>query len=303
MEHTGNDRNPQHSTTTMRRTLRREVPGTVGLLVDAQDFAAMAGYRTFTFDDHTVYLQQVDALLATLASQGLHTSVALFDPAEFEEFCTTTGLDPDRPQTRARFTAEVAAHGACVPYTGQPLDSLVAVLVNEAVRQATWDCASLLLADLGNCADCGQDIGREAFERASHALVGLLQGAGTGVHHLVCSVPAEEEQLLAVLHVEVGDSGIPELSDEEGAEFVTVLAAGIALESHGGVVLRTTRPGESDRVHGWRLDRGDLVALTSGEVFSAYCTDAETGEPVAPESGVDYCAGYPVMNSPDHPRH
>ncbi|MFD3518264.1 hypothetical protein [Streptomyces sp. NPDC058657] len=303
MEHTRNDRNPHRSNKTMRRTLRREVPGTVGLLVDEEDFAAMAGYRTFIFDDHTAYLQQVDALLAGLAAQGLHTSVALFDPEEFAEFCTATGLDPDRPQTRARFTAEVAAHGACVPYTGQPLALLLPVLINEAVRQATWDCASLLLTNLGNCAGCGQDIGREAFERASHALVDLLQGAGTGAHHLVCSVPAEEEQLLAVLQVDVDDSGVPELSEEEGAEFVTVLAAGIALEGHGGVVLRTTRTGEPDRVHGWRLDHGELVALTSGEVFSAYCTDAETGEPVAPESGVEYCAGYPVMTHRGRPHH
>ncbi|MFF0747296.1 hypothetical protein ACFYVL_43635 [Streptomyces sp. NPDC004111] len=303
MENARNHSSPHRSTRSMRRDLRREVPGTVGLLVDEEDFAAMAGYRTFTFDDHTVYLQQVDALLTALASEGLHTSVALFDPEEFAEFCTTTGLDPDRPETRARFTAEVAAHGACVPYTGQPLDSLVPLLVDEAVRKATWDCASLLLADLGNCAECGQDIGREAFERASHALVGLLQGAGPGAHHLVCSVPADEEQLLAVLHAAVDEHGVPELDEEEGAEFVTLLAAGMALERHGGVVLRTTRAGEPDRVHGWRLDHGDLAALTSGEVFNAYCTDAETGEPVAPESGVDYCAGYPVMNTPGSPHH
>ncbi|MEU8892797.1 hypothetical protein [Streptomyces sp. NPDC048442] len=298
MEHTRNDRKQNRTTKSMRRTLRREVPSTVGLLADAEDFAAMTRYRTFTFEDHPTYLQQVDALLKTLAAQGLHTSVALFDPEEFTEFCTAAGLDPDRPATRARFTAHTAAHGACVPYTGQPLDSLVPTLINEAVRQATWDCASLLLADLGSCAECGEDIGREAFERSSHLLVALLKGAGTGIHHLVCSVPAEVEQLLAVLHVEVAEDGIPELDDDEGAEFVTVLAAGVALESPGGIVLRTTRDGEPDRVHGWRLDRGRLAALTAGEVFSAYCTDAETGEPVSPEPGVEYCAGYTLDDTP-----
>ncbi|MFI5803849.1 hypothetical protein [Streptomyces sp. NPDC051561] len=298
MEHIGNDINRNHHTQAMRRTLRREVPSTVGLLVDEEDFAAMAGYRTFTFDDHTVYLQLVAELLTALASQGLHTTVALFDPEEFEEFCTSTGLDPDTPETRARFTAEVAARGACVPYAGQPLDTLVPTLINQAVRQATWDCATLLLADLGNCADCGKDIGREAFERASYLVVGLLQGAGPGLHHLVCSVTADDEQLLAVLHVEVSQDGLPELLDDDGAQFVTVLAAGLALNSPGGVVLRTTRNDEPDRVYGWRLDHGRLAALTEAEVFNAYCTDAETGEPVAPESGVDYCAGYPIVNDP-----
>ena len=72
-----------HTDTTMRRTLRREAPSTVGLLADAQDFAAMRHYRTFTFDDHTVYLQQVESLLKTLTAQGVHTTVALFDPEDF----------------------------------------------------------------------------------------------------------------------------------------------------------------------------------------------------------------------------
>lgn len=57
-------------------------------------------------------------------------------------------------------------------------------------------------------------------------------------------------------------------------------------------MLRTTSPGAQDRVHGWRLIRGGLVPLSAGEVFSAYCTDADTGEPVAPESHVEYCAGF-----------
>ncbi|MCX5202665.1 hypothetical protein OG897_14545 [Streptomyces sp. NBC_00237] len=305
MEHAKNQNRPTRSarsTTSTRRILRREVPSTVGLLTDAEDFEAMRAYRTFTFDDHKAYLRQVDHLLKTLSAEGIHTTVTLFDPEEFADFCTTTRLDPDRPETRARFTAHAAARGVCVPYTGEPLDRLIPVLVDEALRQATWDCATLLLADLGNCADCGEDIGREAFERSSHLLVALLKGAGRGTHHLVCSVPAESEQLLSVLHAEAGPDGIPELSDDEGAEFVTVLAAGIALESPGGVVLRTTRDGESDRVHGWRLDRGGLTALTEAEVFSAYCTDAMTGEPVSPEPGVDYCAGY-ALDDPHTNRH
>ena len=85
----------------MRRTLRREAPSTIGLLADEQDFAAMRRYRTFTFDDHTVYLQQVDGLLRTLAAQGMHTTVALFDPEEYAEFCAESGLDrrhPGQPQ-------------------------------------------------------------------------------------------------------------------------------------------------------------------------------------------------------------
>ncbi|MEU1351412.1 hypothetical protein [Streptomyces sp. NPDC005795] len=280
--------------TTMRRTLRREAPSTIGLLTDEQDFAAMRRYRTFTFDDHSVYLQQVEGLLRALAAQGMHTTVALFDPEEYAEFCAESGIAPDTPAGRSRFTAEVAACGATVAYTGQPLDTLIPLLVSRAVRQATWEYATMLLSGPGDCADCGQDIGRAAFDRASHLLLRTLEAAGPGTHHLVCSTPTENEQLLAALHTERDTTGPAHLDSAEGAEFVTVLAVGIALERHGGVVLRTSAPGTADRVHGWRLTGGSLVPLTAGEVFSAYCTDADTGDPVSPESGVEYCAGFDI---------
>src|SRR3954453_20670863 len=91
---------------TMRRVLRREIAGTIGLLTDDHDFRAMRRYRSFVFDDHTTYLQQVEALLKSREAQGSHTTLALFDPEEFAAFCADTGLDPEAPASRTRFTAE-----------------------------------------------------------------------------------------------------------------------------------------------------------------------------------------------------
>ncbi|MCX4727876.1 hypothetical protein OHB13_04390 [Streptomyces sp. NBC_00440] len=289
-----------HRTGSMRHALRREAPSTVGLLADEQDFAVMRRYRTFTFDDHTAYLQQVEGLLRALTAEEVHTTVALFDPEEYEEFCTAAGLDPDSADSRTRFTAGIAADGATVQYTGQPIDRLVPLLINAAVCRATLEYATMVLAEAGECADCGQDIGATSFDRASRALKSLLDGAGPGVHHLVCSIPAEDEPLLAVLHAERGEGPRTRLDRAEGMAFVTVLAAGMALESPGGIVIRTTVPGQDDTVRGWRLHRGRLQPLTAGEVFSAYCTDADTGDPVAPEPGVDYCAGYVIPEDDPH---
>ncbi|MFB7274968.1 hypothetical protein [Streptomyces sp. NPDC056244] len=283
---------PGPTARTMRRRLRREVPSTVGLLADEQDFTAMRQYGSFPFDDHAGYLRQIDGLLTSLASQGVHTTVGLFDPEEYAEYCADTGLDPDSPLSRSRFTAGIPATGAAVAFTGQPLDRLVPLLIGTAARKATWEYATTVLADLGECADCGQDIGRAAFDRASHTLVRLLEGAGPGTHHLVCSVPAAGEQLLAVLHADRPEGAPALLDSSEGAEFVSLLALGIALESPGGVVLRTTGPDAPDRLHGWRLQGDTLVPLTEAEVFNAYCTDADTGEPFPPEPGVEYRAGF-----------
>ncbi|MFD6291250.1 hypothetical protein [Streptomyces sp. NPDC060205] len=276
---------------TMRRVLRREVAGTIGLLTDEQDFTAMRRrYRTFAFDDHTSYLRQVEALLRTLASEGGHTTVALFDPEEYAEFCAEHALDPDTAASRTRFTAELATTGATVPYEGQTLDTLVPDLIDEAVRRATWEYATTLLARIGTCASCGEDIGRAAFQRASDLLVRILQASGPGARHLVCSVSTEPEALVAVLRTEDDQHGSPHLDEAEALEFTTVLALGIATRCAGGLVMRTTAPDATDQVYGWRLRGEELEPLTAGEVFDAYCTDVESGDLVSPESGVDYCA-------------
>ncbi|MFD4626286.1 hypothetical protein [Streptomyces sp. NPDC058475] len=277
----------QHQT--MRRVLRREIAGTIGLLTDEEDFAAMRRYRTFAFDDHTTYLQQVESLLKALAAQGSHTTVALFDPEEYAEYCAESGLEADAPASRTRFTAELAATGPTVPYDGQPLDELVPDLVDEAVRKATWEYATTLLARIGNCASCGEDIGRASFVRASRLLTRILDTAGRGDLHLVCSVSTAPEKLVAVLRADADPEGIKHLDESEALEFTTVLALGIATGSAGGLVMRTTAPDTTDRVYGWRLRGEDLEPLTAAEVFDAYCTDADSGDLVSPESGVDYC--------------
>jgi hypothetical protein len=274
----------------MRRVLRREIAGTVGLLTDEHDFSAMRRYSSFTFDDHTTYLQQMETVLKTRAAQGSHTTLALFDPEEFSEFCADTGLDPEAPATRSRFTAELAATGPTIPYDGRPLTALLPALVDEAVRQATWEYASTLLTRLGPCLTCGEDIGRAAFIRAADLLARILDTAPPGDRHLVCSVSGPPETLVSVLHADAGTDTTVELDEAEALEFTSVLALGLATHSPGGLVMRTSAPDTPDRVQGWRLRAGELEPLTASEVFDAYCTDAETGDLVSPESGVDYCA-------------
>lgn len=288
---------------TMRRILRREIAGTIGLLTDEHDFRAMRHYRSFTFDDHKIYLQQVEALLRTRASQGSHTTIALFDPQEYAEFCTAMGLEPDNPSSRTRFTAELSTTGPTIPYQGQPLANLVPALVDEAVRQATWEYASTLLARLGACATCGEDIGRAAFARASNLLVRILDTAHPGSRHLVCSVTGTPETLVSVLHADEDTEGATHLDEAEALEFTTVLALGLATQSPGGLVMRTSAPGTSDRIYGWRLRGEGLQPLTAGEVFDAYCTDIDSGDLISPESDVDYCVPPDLGNEETPPAH
>ncbi|MFF8780055.1 hypothetical protein ACF07W_22565 [Streptomyces sp. NPDC015140] len=279
-----------HTDQTMRRVLRREIAGTIGLLTDEHDFRAMRRYRSFTFHDHAAYLRQVEGLLRARAAQGTHTTIALFDPEEYADYCTTAGLDPDAPASRTRFTAELATNGPTVPYEGQPLTDLLPALVDEAVRQATWEYASTLLARLGACSTCGEDLGRAAFTRASRLLLQVLRTAPPGNRHLVCSVSGSPEDLVSVLHADEKIDGSPHLDEAEALEFTSVLALGLATHSPGGLVMRISPASGPDRIHGWRLRGYGLEPLTAGEVFDAYCTDVENGDLISPESNVDYCA-------------
>ncbi|MFI2643813.1 hypothetical protein [Streptomyces sp. NPDC018610] len=288
---------------TMRSVLRREIAGTIGLLTDEHDFRAMRRYRSFTFDDHTTYLRQVEALLRTRAAEGGHTTLALFDPEEYAAYCADVGLDPDAPASRARYTAELAATGPNLPYDGRALAELVPDLVDEAVRQATWEYASTLLSRLGPCASCGEDIGRAAFARAAALVARVLDTAPPGDRHLVCSASTTPETLVAVLHADDEENGATRLDEAEALEFTTVLALGIATRSPGGLVMRTSAAGVPDRIYGWRLRGDGLEPLTAGEVFDAYCTDVESGDLVAPESGVDYCVPPDLGEDGPAPRH
>ncbi|MFD8549529.1 hypothetical protein [Streptomyces sp. NPDC059649] len=301
-----------------RRSLRREIPSAAAVLADERDFTAMRRYASFPFDDHAGYLRQMEALLRTLAAQGVLTTVGLFDPDAYAQYCTDRLLDPDRPDSRSRYTAEVARTGATVTYDGEPLTQLLPLLVAEADRRANWDHATALLTRAGRCDTCGADLAHAAFTRAGQAVQRLLDALGDGSHHLVCSLATGEPSLLAVLHADCRPGASPQLAEHDALVFCTVLAAGLALRTPGGIVSRTTphpddtargpatdpaRGTPRDTVRGWSLRDAWPHALTAGEVFTAYCTDADTGEPVPPEPGVSYAAGLPVTPPPGHACH
>ena len=284
------------------RALRREVPSVVSLLAAEEDFAAMRRYASFGFDDHARYLRRMEALLRALSSQGVHTTVALFDPVAYQEYCATTRLDPDTPVSRSRYTAEVASTGATVVYEGQPLDQLLPRLITMAEEHATWEYAAAVLARAGGCRGgdgCGDGTGRAAFDRAAAALFAVLDAVGPGQHHLVCSVPVDGTPLAAVVHATTREGRPPRLAEPGALVFRTVLACGIATKSPGGIVLRTSLPGAPDTVRGWALRDGWPRPLSEAEVFTAYCTDARTGEPIPPEHGVEYRAGL-LLPRPEH---
>ncbi|TDC62956.1 hypothetical protein, partial [Streptomyces hainanensis] len=277
-------------TTAPPRGRWREAAGTVAVVADEAGFALLR-HRCpgLGFADHAGYLRATEALLRSLTGRHGHTSVALFDPAAFADYCEREGLAQDSPASRARYTAEVAAQGATVPYAGQPIEALLPELRAARRRLDAWELGGDLLAAAGGCRGCGAPLSRCAFRRAAELLAAVLERVGPGAHHLVATVLPDTAPLAAELTAEIDAGGELRVPEPAALALCTVLAVGLATGEPGGLVARSKPPAGGDQeVRGWSLRGGLPRPLTAGEVFAAYCTDATTGEPIPPEPDVAY---------------
>ncbi|MFE0689395.1 hypothetical protein ACFV0Z_14745 [Streptomyces xiamenensis] len=266
-----------------RLVCRKESSGTVGVIADPVGFARMRRYPSFGFTDHRGYLRHTERLLRTLAGESGHVRVALFDPEGFALWCARQRLDPDSAASRARYTAVDAARGATLPFTGRrSLRRLLPELLVERERLRSWERATELLGEAGGCVRCGEPLARCAFRRAAAVLPLLLEDAGGGRRHLVCTVLVRGVPLSAALDAP------PEPTEAATLALCAVLGVALATGAPGGLVLRRAVDGGRTEAVGWRLEAGEVVPLTEPEVFSAYCTDPMTGDPIPPEHGVDY---------------
>ncbi|MGW1362949.1 hypothetical protein ACWCQP_36775 [Streptomyces chartreusis] len=283
--------------------LTAETPAIVAVLTDTDDFDTMRGLTTFPFDDHTDYLRHVDNLLRTHADTGQHTIAVLFDPEEYADFCTNHTLDPALPANRARYTAADAITRTHVAYHGQDLTQLLADLTEQAAQHATFEHAKTLLAHLAPCPDCGHDTRRNAINRAASLLTALIDRSNAGTSHLVCSIASADGPLVTGLNVTHDPHAPARLDTRAALRFTTVLAAGLALDSPGGILMSTTTPDAPEARYGWRFRNANLKPLTAAEVFNTFRTDPTTGDPIPPQSGVDYYAGFDLPPDTSHPAH
>ncbi|WP_244502552.1 hypothetical protein [Streptomyces oceani] len=287
----------------------------MAVLTRRRDFALMRRYRSFTFRDHGAYLRHTERLLRSLARQGLSTTVGGFDPGEYAQYCARAGVDPDSADSRARYAARLAAIGRTVPYAGERIEALLPRLP-EGERAVTAEAGERTGGRRsptdGTCQAgprLGDTFGADRFVKAAELLNRLLDALGQGSHSLVCSVRTPVAPLAAVLRAEcvgergadthLGDRrpGLVWMDDDEALRFCAVLTVGGTADCAGGLVARSQSGTSKDQsaptetVRGWSVRRDGLRALSEAEVFAAYCTDAETGEPVPPEPGVRYQPG------------
>ena len=155
-------------------------------------------------------------------------------------------------------------------------------LVDEAVRQATWEYATTLLARIGPARRLRRGHRPGRLRPRLHLLTRVLDAAGPGDHHLVCSVPTEPETARRR----------PPRGRHRGHD---PPRRGRSPRIHhrprpGHRHRRPRRTGHAHHRHreaptGPRLAPAPRTAwypLTAAEVFDAYCTDADIRRPRLP---------------------
>ncbi|MET9324108.1 hypothetical protein ABZX75_28655 [Streptomyces sp. NPDC003038] len=124
-------------------------------------------------------------------------------------------------------------------------------------------------------------------ERSAALLMGLVNAVGDGCHHLAVAASAND----ATLSVSVPfhkDGEASDLDPDDALEAMEILT--LAAMVGGGAVIRTHFADQTSEVRGWKLVEFYAKPLNASEIFSAYCTDAATGELIPPEWGVEYVA-------------
>jgi hypothetical protein len=146
-----------------------------------------------------------------------------------------------------------------------------------------------LVAAIADVADDGNAVDR-AREDGRTIIRAILAGAGDGHHHI--TVASRFGSAVVVADVQ-GDTA---RLDTDHPALLAWLHLGAAQETGtgAGITLRSVTDGGA-AVQAWMLAAdGEIHPQSEAEVFAAYCTDADTGEPIAPEHAVRYCDAFPL---------
>lgn len=120
----------------------------------------------------------------------------------------------------------------------------------------------------------------------------VTEKAGEGTHSLTLAVTGMGGTVYEVFpFTQDGEGMAASLSNLE--EFCELLAIAITGAHLSGLAMRTA--GEKATVRGWKFTDGDPIPLNRAQTFKAYCTDAETGEPIPPDPDTEY-ADAPVIH-------
>ncbi|MFI6443932.1 hypothetical protein [Kitasatospora sp. NPDC050543] len=274
-------------------------PVALALAADHRDFACLSRYGLFGAVSFEGYLRRTERQLRALCAQGLEVHLRILEPADFEDFCEESGLEPGDPAARVAYAADPDLAGEPFVYAGERLGELLPVLVEDhrARVRISIGCSALLTA---------LERGRRPETRLAAVLqyvarlyLALAAGAGEGCHLLTLRSygPEDGEQLTAAVEVCV-EGGRLFAGGRDAEAFCVTLAAGVAARGSGVMLLHSlTVPGRPPQVRGWGLAQGRPTQLAVPEVLAALADDAALG--LGGPAEVEARTGFPLPELPE----
>ena len=226
--------------------------------------------------------------------RAAHTTVALFDPEDYAEFCAESRPRPGRRRPAAPASPPRSPPPAPPslrrPAPRRPRPAPRRTRPSAAPPGSTPPCCSPASAPARTAARTSAGPPSTAPRTSSSRLLDTPQARAPTTSSAArprrpnssspCSTPRGTRTDRA------------DLDAAEGAEFATVLAVGVATRDPGRPRPAHHGPGHPDRVHGWRLHGGSPRTPHGGRGLRRLLHRRRHRRPVSPESGVEYCAGF-----------
>jgi hypothetical protein len=245
-------------------------PTMLGVVTSREDFEALRRDGGTEYTSFTLYLRDMEELIAKVRGAGGTVQGRAFSPVDLVAYCEEHGLSQADPRSHTAYTADPAADVEWVRYEDEPLDEFLGRLVRARQRGLVHRRLERMLAETAEAAETGvfpEEPLREAYERAAAALRQVLLGAGPGRFRLVCALQPPEgpveawaDLLLQGVGGGAADGGsggtVLRIEDADLDLLCSLLCTGYALGLPGGVLLSGMCERRGSVAWGWGFDGG-----------------------------------------------
>lgn len=297
----------------------------IAVVVDELEWRALAEQNPlFAADDYESYLSRIEERMRSAARAGRQVMVGPLMPDQFETRADAAGLARDHPRALKEYERFVADLGPLTrPWVGEPITRILEQIRAHVRAETLQTLAMPSLAAAASMHPEPDTAAQRAMSMAAHVFMALIEDGGDGRHELRVTVHAEEGLLDYTLPY-TRCAKVIAFPDDGGEHMVVVLLAIASLAGRPGSMLLRTRPQTSifpgrrkpralpaprdsdsgapapegwenheSTLRGWRLS-GDLPQpMTEGQLFAFVCTGPR-GEPMPPEPGTRFRAGFPL---------
>jgi len=302
----------------------------IAVVADELEWLALAEEnRLFQAEDYQSYLVSVERRMQAAGRSGRQVLIGPLMPDHFETRADAAGLARDSPRALKEYERYVAELGPLTqPWLGEPM-ARVLERIRAHVRAETLQAQAMPMLAAAAAGHPEPDVAAQrTMSKAVHLFLALVEDCGDGRHELRVAVSAPHGKLDYTLPY-TRFAQVLSFPDDGGEHMIVVLLAIAMLAELPGTILLRSRsqasifparrrprerpPGRragpvasggaaeppeawekyESVLRGWELTRDLPQPLTEGQLFALACTGSE-GEPVPPEPGTRFRAGFPL---------